>query len=81
MLFTDAWQSILWTILFNHTLSFFHFLPDSGMFCLCFCNAIIYIIQLNEHCQIIAPYYSKLGTYEDSPLNKYGNPQVKDTLL
>lgn len=42
---------------------FFHFLPDSGMFCYYFCNAIMYILQLNAHCQISAPHYSELISY------------------
>lgn len=81
MLFTDALQSRLWTVLFNHTLCFFHFLPDSGMFCFYFCNAIMYILQHNAHCQIIAPHYSELATYEESLLNKHSNPQIQNTLL
>lgn len=30
------------------------------MFCYYFCNAIMYILQLNAHCQISAPHYSEL---------------------
>lgn len=41
----------------------------------------MYILQRNAHCQIIAPHYSELATYEESLLNKYRNPQIQNTLL
>lgn len=68
-------------ILYGFVFFFFHFLSDSGMFLIYYCNAILYILCLNAHCQIIAPHYSELGSYEKSLLNKYSNPQIQDTLL